>query len=189
MKMLEFNNVLAWQSWLAENHDREKEVWLVYYKKESGLPSIKYSDTLDEALCYGWVDSIIKKIDQEKYVRKFTPRKADSNWSKVNKNRVEALIQTGKMAAPGLKKVEAAKQSGAWDKPIQKPELNFEMPPEFQQALTDHPDAYRSYQTLSASHQKQYLVWICTAKREETKNKRIHESIILLSQGKVLGLK
>ena len=89
MKILTFKNREAWRSWLAGNHDNEQEVWLKYYKKGTGIESIPYEDSVEEALCYGWIDSIIKKIDEECYVRKFTPRKENSKWSAVNVRRVE----------------------------------------------------------------------------------------------------
>ncbi|MFN2235843.1 MAG: YdeI/OmpD-associated family protein [Anaerolineales bacterium] len=189
MKTLELKDRAAWREWLAANHDRENEVWLVYYKKETGIPSIQYTDSLDEALCYGWVDSLIKKIDEQRYARKFTPRKDGSKWSLVNKERVEQLIQQGRMTEHGMKKVEAARLSGSWDSPVQKPKLDFTMPEEFAEALQNNPEAESAYNDLSASHQKQYLAWIITAKRPETKQKRIAESIQLLSEGKKLGLR
>ena len=153
------------------------------------MPTIEYSDSLDEALCYGWVDSLIKKIDERKYARKFTPRKDNSKWSLVNKERVERLIQDGMMTAHGMKMVEAAKRSGSWDKPIQKPKMDFEMPVEFIEALKNNPQAEEYFSNLAPTYQKQYLGWIITAKRTDTKQKRITESIQLLNEGKKLGLR
>ncbi len=189
MKTIELKDRAAWRAWLAENHDQENEIWLIYYKKGTGIPCIEYLDSLDEALCFGWVDSLIKKIDEQKYVRKFTPRKDESKWSLVNKRRVEQLIQAGLMTEHGLKKVEAAKQSGSWESPVQKPKLDFEMPAEFSQALQNSPQAAAVYNNLAPSHQKQYLAWIITAKRPETRAKRIAESIQMLAEGKKLGLR
>ena len=189
MKMLEVKDRGEWRSWLAANHDSEKEIWLIFYKKGSGLPSISYGDSLDEALCFGWIDSLIKRIDDIKYVRKFTPRKDDSKWSLVNKQRVQGLIKAGLMTEHGLEKVEAAKLSGSWDNPIQKPKLDFTMPAEFADALKNNPAAQSAYNSLAVSHQKQYLAWIITAKRPETRQKRIAESIQLLTDGKQLGLR
>jgi uncharacterized protein YdeI (YjbR/CyaY-like superfamily) len=189
MKTLIVKDREEWRAWLAANHDREKEVWLTYFKKGSGLPSIAYGDSLDEALCFGWIDSLIKRIDDIKYVRKFTPRKDDSKWSLVNKQRVQGLIKAGLMTEHGLKKVEAAKLSGSWENPIQKPKLDFEMPTEFASELQQNPRAQETFNKLAPTYQKQYLGWISTAKRPETKQKRIAESILLLSEGKKLGLR
>ena len=189
MKTIELTSRAEWRAWLAVNHDRESEVWLIYYKKGTGLPSIAYKDSLDEALCFGWVDSLIKKIDEEKYARKFTPRKDDSKWSMVNKQRVEKLIRDGLMTEHGLKKVEAAKRSGSWDNPGSKPRLDFKMPAEFAEALKNNPQAETTFNKLPPTYQKQYIGWIITAKRPETRQKRIAESIKLLAEGKKLGLR
>lgn len=189
MKLVEAKDRAAWREWLASNHDTETEVWLVYHKKTSGITGVDYEDSLHEALCYGWVDSIIKKLDETKYVRKFTPRKPNSKWSLVNKRIVEKLIAAGLMTEHGLKKVDAAKQSGHWDNPTQKPELDFEMSADFADALRKNELAAETFHNLSPTYQKQYLTWIGTAKRPETKEKRIRESIQLLAGGNKLGLR
>ncbi len=189
MKMLEFDNREEWREWLSENHDRESEVWLVYYKKESGLPTIGYGESVEEALCFGWVDSLIKKIDEQKYARKFTPRKEDSNWSEVNKKRVAKMIKANRMTEQGLRLVDAAKKLGTWDAPKTKPKFNLEMTEAFAQALNNNPEAEEFFKSLAPTYQKQYLLWIATAKRPETRQKRIDESVKLLLEGKKLGLR
>ena len=189
MKTIELQTRVEWREWLADNHQQEDEIWLIYFKKDTGNPSIAYKDSLDEALCFGWVDSLIKKVDERKYARKFTPRRDDSKWSLVNKTRVEQLMQDGLMTEFGLRKVEAAKRSGSWDAPVQKPKMDFKMPAEFSNALKNNPQAEDAFNKLAASHQKEYLAWIGTAKRTGTKEKRIAESIQLLTNGKKLGLR
>ena len=189
MKTIEVKDRAAWRNWLAANHNTKTEVWLVYYKKASGKPSLDYGETVEEALCYGWVDSIIKKLDEARYVRKFTPRKDDSQWSQSNIKRVEQCIKKGIMTEHGMKKVTAAKQGGQWDQPVQKPSLDFEMPEEFAQALSKNPEAKHTFDSLAPTYQKQYLGWIITAKRAETKERRIQEAIQLLSRGEKLGLR
>ena len=189
MNTREFTDRAGWRVWLSANHAQESEIWLVFYRKDTGIPTISYKDALDEALCYGWIDSLIKKLDETKYARKFTPRKDNSQWSLVNKKRVEQLIQDGLMTEHGLKKVEAAKQSGSWDHPGQKPPMDFAMPVEFTEALKNNPQAEETFNNLAPTHRKQYIVWISVAKRQATKEKRIAESIQLLSTGKKLGLK
>ena len=189
MKTVEVKHRAEWRAWLAAHHDKEAEVWLVYCKKETGKETIDYETSVEEGLCYGWVDSIIKKIDETKYARKFTPRKDDSKWSPSNKKRVEKLIREGQMTEHGLQKVEAAKQSGKWDAPDQRPKLTFEVSAEFTEALSKNKRARETFENLSPSHQKQYLGWIEVAKRPETREKRIQESIQLLAAGKKLGLK
>ena len=189
MKTLELHERKEWRDWLEANHASVDEIWLVFYKAAAGKQSIQYAEALDEALCYGWVDSLIKAIDEEKYVRKFTPRKDESNWSLVNKKRVEELIQEGLMTEHGLRKVEAAQRSGKWDAAAQRAELDYTMPEEFSQALREDPHAADTYNNLSMTRQKEFLRWIITAKRAETRKKRVEESIRLLREGKQLGLR
>jgi len=189
MKTLLLENRPAWRAWLAANHDRESEIWLVYYKKKTGKICVDYSASVEEALCYGWVDSLIKTLDGSKYARKFTPRKENSQWSPSNIKRVQQLIPSGLMTEHGLAKVAAAKRTGCWDNPVSKPKLKFEMHPDFAIALSENEDAQQTFNQLAPSYQKQYLAWIEVAKRPETKKRRIAESIRLLSAGKKLGLK
>jgi uncharacterized protein YdeI (YjbR/CyaY-like superfamily) len=116
MKHVLLTSRAEWRRWLAENHDKETSIWLVFFKKQAGKPTLDCDAVVEEALCYGWIDSIIKKIDDDRYARKLTPRKPDSRWSDSNKNRVAALIKDGRMTKLGLAKIEAAKQSGLWAK-------------------------------------------------------------------------
>lgn len=189
MNKIAVANRAEWRKWLSENHDKEQEVWLVYYKKGTGKSSIGYGASVEEALCFGWVDSLIKKLDEDRYVRKFTPRRSGSKWSASNKKRVEKMLKAGLMTEYGMQKVEAAQQDGSWDEPDQRPELTFAMLPEFEQALIVNMKAREAFYSLSATHQKQYLGWIEVAKRPDTRERRIAESIRLLEQGKKLGLR
>ncbi len=188
MKQLYFKTSIDWREWLKENHDKETEVWLVFFKKESGRPTIEYESAVEEAICFGWIDSIIKNVDETKYVRKFTPRKEDSKWSEINKRRVEWLIKQKRMTGVGLAKVEAAKKNGQWYR-SDRPAISFEIPREFQEALDKNCVAKAYFEQLAPTYQKHYVAWIAVAKREETKSKRIQESIALLMQNKKLGLK
>ena len=154
MSTLELNSISEWRTWLAQNDDSVAEIWLIFYKKVSGIPSLKYKETLDEALCYGWVDSLIKRIDEQRYARKFTPRRDDSKWSLVNKTRVDKLIAEGRMTEHGLAKVDAGKKSGAWDNPTTKPEMDFEIPAELTEALEENPEAAQFFESLSKTYPK-----------------------------------
>ncbi|MEK6256062.1 MAG: YdeI/OmpD-associated family protein, partial [Chloroflexota bacterium] len=189
MNTLVAKNRSEWRAWLSSNHDQVSEIWLVYYKKASGKTSIAYNESVEEALCYGWVDSIIKTIDEEKYARKFTPRKPDSQWSESNIKRVEAMIAAGLMTEHGMALVEAAKSSGSWDNPVTPPKFGDELPQEFLAALDENKKAKNFFESLSKTYQKQYIGWIVSAKRAETRQKRIRESITLLEQGQKLGLR
>ena len=189
VKTVELTTRADWRAWLAANHDRESEVWLVYHKKHTGRESVEYGASVEEALCYGWVDSLIKKLDDDRYARKFTPRKDDSAWSPSNRKRVERMTGRGLMTEHGLAKVEAAKRTGKWDAGTTPPKLTFEMSAEFEAALRESPRAAQTFRALAPTHQKPFLAWIEAAKRPETKEKRIRESIRLLEEGKRLGLK
>jgi uncharacterized protein YdeI (YjbR/CyaY-like superfamily) len=191
---LELNTVYVsdrdrWRAWLAKNHDREPDgVWLVYYKQHSGKPSIEYDASVEEALCFGWVDSLIRKLDEERYARKFTPRKPDSHWSESNRRRVERLTAQGRMEAPGLALVEHAKANGRWqDAP--EPAISETISAEFRRALDRSEAARLFFEKLTDAQRRHYVVWINQAKMEPTKRRRINESIKLLEQGRKLGMK
>ena len=188
MDEIYFKNAAEWRTWLAGNHNKFPGIWLVFYKKETGKPTLVYEHAIEEALCYGWVDSIIRKIDEEKYVRKFTPRKDNSKWSESNKKRVERLIKQNCMAEPGLSKVAIAKENGMWDKP-DRPQISLELSKEFKSALDKNHRAKQNFEDLASSYQKHYIAWIVVARKPETQTKRIKESIRLLESGEKLGLK
>jgi uncharacterized protein YdeI (YjbR/CyaY-like superfamily) len=198
MKQLRAKSIEEWKKWLLANHRTEDVVWLVFQKKsadgrKSGKGSRKvpftYQEALDEALCMGWVDSLLKRIDENEYMRKFTPRKATSTWSEINKKRVEELIQEGRMMPPGRQSIEVARANGMWDKGIQPPQVNDSLPEALLNEFQKHPKARDHYFALNARCQKQYNIWINMAKRPETVRRRIDESIQLLEEGRELGLK
>jgi uncharacterized protein YdeI (YjbR/CyaY-like superfamily) len=189
MDTLTINNRKEWRAWLEANHATETEIWLVFHKKNTRIKSIAYNASVEEALCFGWIDSLIKKLDEERYARKFTPRKENSQWSATNIKRVEKIIEAGLMTEPGLRLVKAAKQSGRWDQPVRKTKMQFEMHPEFKAALAENPTAQQFFEKLAPTYQKQYLTWIAIAKRADTRKKRIAEATSLLERGEKLGLK
>lgn len=177
-----------WRSWLEKNHSTEKEIWLIYYKKHTGRPRIPYDDAVEEALCFGWIDSTVKRIDGEKYCQRFTPRRKKSGWSKLNKARVKELIKNGKMDDAGFVKIEAAKRNGMWDR-VTEPVIVDAIPASLERALSDNKKAKEFFCGLSPSCQKQYAGWIASAKREETREKRIAEAVRLLNNSQKLGMK
>jgi uncharacterized protein YdeI (YjbR/CyaY-like superfamily) len=189
MKNVQVTSRDGWRSWLARNHDKEtKGTWLVFHKTGSGRPSVGYEEAVEEALCFGWIDSIIKRIDDEEYVRKFSPRRPGSPWSGLNKARVAKTIAEGRMTRHGLAKIEAAKKSGSWDS-ADRPLPSFAMPSELARALTGNETARRFFDGLAPTYRKHFIGWIASAKRPETKERRIGEAIALLAQGRKLGLK
>ncbi len=188
MKQLYLTNRGQWRDWLCGHHATEAEVWLIFYKKETCKPTIRYEDAVEEALCFGWIDSIIKKIDAERYARKFTPRKDNSKWSALNKKRANKMIKEGRMTDVGLSKIQTAKRTGLWEKDS-RGQISFDVPPEFAKALAQNKKAKENFDKLAPSYRKQYIGWIAVAKRAETKKRRIEESITLLEKGKKLGMK
>jgi uncharacterized protein YdeI (YjbR/CyaY-like superfamily) len=165
------------------------ELWLIFYKKETGKPSIDYEAAVEEALCFGWIDSLVKKIDGEKYARKFTPRKNSSVWSDLNKMRVKKLIKNGKMTEFGLDKINAAKEIGAWNKKTKSPKISYDAPKDFISELNKNKKARSNFDEFPISDKKRFYMWINIAKKKETRERRIKESIDLLNKNKVLGLK
>lgn len=164
-------NAADWRKWLQENHETETSVWLVCYKTKSPKHNISWSDAVDEALCFGWIDSTRKTIDDESFKQYYSCRKAKSNWSKINKEKVEQLIANGKMTAAGLKSIEVAKENGSWT--ILDSVEDLVVPNDLKKALSKK--AYAYFDGLSNSAKKILLYWVMSAKREETRQKRITE--------------
>ena len=181
-------NRVDWHTWLRKNHGSKKEVWLIYYKKHTGKPSIPYDDSIEEAICFGWIDNIIKRIDDEKFVRKLTPRKAKSKWSEVNKKRARKMMKKGKMTEAGLAKIREAKKSGEWFK-VAPPRKELVIPPYMKEALAKNKRALDNFSNLAKSYKRQYVGWISSAKREETRRRRLAEAIRLLEKNEGLGMK
>jgi uncharacterized protein YdeI (YjbR/CyaY-like superfamily) len=179
-----------WREWLKKYHQTETGIWLEYYKKHTGKPSIPYDDAVEEALCFGWIDSTIRRIDGERYMQKFTPRKMKSTWSMANVIRVEKLIKQGKMTAKGLELYQFAKEQNLLPDPSlkQKPRMPV-IPSWFEEALDKNPAARDHFNKLAPSYRRQYLGWIMSAKQVETKLRRLGEAIDLLSKGEKLGMK
>lgn len=173
-----------WRTWLEKNHETVNEIWLIFYKKDAGKPTIPYNDAVEEALCYGWIDSIIKRIDSEKYVRKFTPRKKKSKWSDLNKKRVKKMIQEGKMTEAGLAKID--EKVFIEEKVTPK---EFIIPPGIEEALQTNEEAWKNFSALAPGYKRQYIGWIIDAKREETQKRRLKELITVLEKNEKLGMK
>jgi uncharacterized protein YdeI (YjbR/CyaY-like superfamily) len=170
-----------WHAWLAENHATSPGVWLIIHKKNSTEPSVTYDEAVEEALCFGWIDSKINVLDETRFKQIFTPRKPKSVWSRSNKERVARLIEQGLMMLPGLRAIEVAKQNGQWSAYDAIEELTE--PDDFRAALQSNPDAEKNWDGFSASSKKGILYFIQTAKRPETRAKRIARTVELAAQG------
>lgn len=187
MKTFDARTLGRWRAWLAKHHATESEVWLIFHKHHTGKPSVAYDDAVDEALCCGWVDSLIKRIDADRYARKFTPRKADSTWSTANLKRYAALKAAGRLAPAGIERSPRGRPIVDGPSPESLP--GVEARRDVEKALKEDGHAWKSFQALAPSHRRRYVSWIALAKREETREKRLREAIAMLRNGKTLGLK
>ena len=172
-----------WRRWLEEHHDCESEVWLIFYKRHTGEPTVEYSDALDEALCYGWIDSLIKRIDDSRFARKFTPRKTDSRWSSINRQRYAMLKAAGRLKQPG---VERPPTKRTYDAPAPRPTT---IPPYILDAVKVSAVVWRHFEALTPAERLRYAHWIDSAKRSATKTRRLNEALRILAAGRPLGLK
>ena len=185
-KQLRVTDRDEWRAWLAEHHATEKEIWLVIYKKHTGKPSIAYEDAVEEALCFGWIDGILKSIDAEKYTLRFSPRKSNSIWSESNKRRVAKLIRQGRMTKVGLAKIREAKKSGEWHKATQR-EDPTNIPPDLEKALRANRKTRQNFERLAPSHKKQFIYWITNARTRETRERRIQGTVRMAAENKKLS--
>jgi len=172
----------AWRTWLAEHHASSAGIWLVFHKAHTGVKSIAYEDAVREALCFGWIDSLIKRLDNDRFLLKFTPRKPTSKWSDINRKRWADLKSARLLAAPGLAAAPTENKYGV------KPKIP-ELPGYIQKALEANAKAWTFFQQLPRGQRRNFVVWIHIAKLPGTRERRIRESIALLAAGKRLGLK
>ena len=184
-----FKTRQAWRDWLARNHDRSKGLWLAYYKKGVGKRSVTYEEALQEALCYGWIDSTVGRIDEERYKQKYTPRNMKSVWSASNKARIEKLIAEGRMAPPGLAKIEAAKRNGSWESldDIDRIGRVADVPSDLLEALSREPRAKAAFEGRPPSEKKLWAYWVLSAKRPETRARRVEETVKRVLAGRRPG--
>ena len=179
-QLLYFKNAQEWREWLHENHSKSTGVELIFYKVDSQFESMRWEEAVQVALCYGWIDSTVRKLDGERRKQGFGPRKDKSVWSKLNKSYIDKLIAENLMHESGLRKIEIAKQNGSWTS-LDAVE-NHEIPEDLQQAFDNNSSAFANYLNFSATYRKSYLYWLNQAKREETRKNRIEEIIRLCKQ-------
>lgn len=183
LKTLDARTPEEWRWWLTHHHDSASEVWLVFHKRHTGRASIAYQDAVDEALCFGWIDSLIRRLDGARYARKFTPRKPDSKWSTSNRKRYAELQTQGRLALAGLERPPTDRSGDA-----PRPSL-ASIPQYILEALRKRPAACRYFESLAPSHRRMCIGWIDSAKKQETKTRRLQEAVHLFAAGKKLGLK
>ena len=182
LPIISFDTVDKWKNWLSKNHNKSKGIWIRFYKKGSDVVSVKYKETLMEALCYGWIDGQLDKYDDDSYLQKFTPRRAKSIWSKRNIEYVSQLQKEGRMKPAGLKEVETAKTDERWKKAYDSPG-NMKIPDDFIKLISKNKKAYEFFKTLNKTNMYSIGWRLETAKKPETREKRIITIIEKLAKG------
>jgi uncharacterized protein YdeI (YjbR/CyaY-like superfamily) len=174
----------AWRAWLERNHSSVAEIWLVFHKQHTGTLAVEYEAAVEEALCFGWVDSLVRRLDDDRFARKFTPRRTDSMWSESNRRRYAEVEARGLLAASGRARPPTGRV------PVPPARRTFaKVPPYIARALKAEPRAWATFKRLTQEQRRKYLGWIEAAKREETKMRRLAEALRLLARGEKLGLK
>ena len=183
-------NRSQWRSWLEKNHSASPGIWMIYYKKETGKRKFSMADAVEEALCFGWIDSIAQKLDDERTMQKFTPRKPKSVWSKLNKQRTEKLIEQKLMTPAGMSKIEEAKKNRSWDT-LNNSDFHAEnnsLPDDLRKAFSKNKKALENFQAFPPGYRKRFLFWIDSAKTPETKAARIKQTLLMAGANKKPGL-
>jgi uncharacterized protein YdeI (YjbR/CyaY-like superfamily) len=169
-----------WRQWLQRHHNKKQSVWIVYYKKGSDMPTISWSEAVDEALCFGWIDSQKKSIDDEKFMQYFSRRKTNSAWSRINKSKIKRLTDDGLMTKAGIDCIETAKQNGSWTI-LDKIEEHV-IPKDLEKEFRKNPGSKIYFSSLSKSDKRNILQWLVLARRDETRKKRVNEIAELAAQ-------
>ena len=173
-----FENRATLREWIAQNHTTSTGIWLGFYKKHTGKQGLSQEAAVEEALCFGWIDSQVNRIDDERYIQRFTPRNIKSVWSKINRERAERLIAEGKMTGAGLAKIEAAKENGRWDDAYASRETMV-MPDDLKAALGKNDKARRNFNNFAPSYQNSYIFWVSRTNKQETRASRIEQVVKL----------
>jgi uncharacterized protein YdeI (YjbR/CyaY-like superfamily) len=177
-----------WRTWLWKHHADTKEIWLIYYKKRSGKCTLNHEEALDEALCFGWIDSLVRRIDDVRYAQKFTPRKAESKWSEQNRKRAYRLIREGRMEDAGRSAMTFTRRGTPGANRVDVG-LRVALPAFMKGKLKANAQAWRNFEALAPSYRRLYIRWITAAKREETRMRRLWQAMDLLERNQKMGLK
>jgi uncharacterized protein YdeI (YjbR/CyaY-like superfamily) len=184
-KIRPFKDGAAFEAWLKKNHDKETEVFIRMYKKSSGIPSIDWNEAVDVSLCWGWIDGVRLRGDEESFLQRYTPRRAKSRWSQINRTRVESLSKTGRMTPHGQRHVDAAKADGRWDAAYPSPS-KLEVPEELLRAVRAEPKALAAFQKLNAANRYALAYRLFHLKTGARRTARIAEFVAMLKSGKTL---
>ena len=180
-----------WRKWLEKNHGASPGVWMIYYKTQTGKRAFSMAEAVEEALCFGWIDSVAHKLDDERTMQKFTPRKSKSSWSKLNKERIEKLIKNNLMTEAGLSVIDRAKKNGSWNV-LDNSDFhtdNNSLPADVEKELSKNKTALKNFNAFPPGYRKRFLFWIDSARRPETRNVRIKQTALMASANKKPGIK
>jgi uncharacterized protein YdeI (YjbR/CyaY-like superfamily) len=183
LPILAFASPAEWEAWLDEHHASSDGVWVKFAKKASGIPTVVYAEALEVALCHGWIDGQVKRFDEDWYLQRFTPRRARSRWSQINRDKAEALIAAGRMRPAGLAEVERARADGRWDAAYASPSA-ITVPDDLRAALDADPAAREAFAGLSSQNRYAILYRVHDAKRPETRARRIAQFVAMLAEGR-----
>jgi uncharacterized protein YdeI (YjbR/CyaY-like superfamily) len=183
---LRFPDVSAWRGWLSVHHADQKEAWLAIKKSRVAKPGIEYKEAVEEAVCFGWIDGIMKSVDAEIYILRFSPRRRGAIWSASNRERVERLVEQGRMTAAGMEVVREAMENGEWEAALRREDVS-NLPDDLSAALAENGKAQANFEKLSPSQKKQFLFWIHQAKRVETRQRRIQKTVEMVQKGQRFG--
>ena len=180
---LSFTNRSEWLNWLSKNHDKLEFAWLIFFKKNAKQKGITLDEAVEEAIRFGWIDGKLRRLDEDRFILRFSPRRANSVWSKLNKERAEKMIASGKMTSAGLAKVEEAKKSGSWDNAYSNVTYS-ELPEDLKRALMKNNAAWNNFSSFAATYKNMYIAWIMQAKTEKTRQQRIDKVVEQSRQNK-----
>jgi uncharacterized protein YdeI (YjbR/CyaY-like superfamily) len=181
-----FRSKDEWRAWLQENHKAQKEAWLVILKNHGTSPGVFYEEAVEEAVCFGWIDGVMKRATDVFYYLRFSPRKPHSIWAVANQKRVERLIAQGRMTEAGMAKVREAMENGEWEAALRREDISS-LPEDLRAVLEVNAEAQAYFEKLPASQKKQILYWIDRAKTDKTRQKRIQEVVEMAAKNKRLG--
>ena len=169
-----FRSIEEWREWLTEKHTKEERLWIIIQKKASKRPGIRYEEAVLEAVAYGWIDGQMKRLNDDEFMQRFTPRRTGSNWSKSNRERAERLMTEGRMTPAGIKEVEKAKSDGRWEKAYENQTMNVQVPDDLLAALKENKTAFDNFESFPPYARFMYIHWINEAKRMDTRKRRIY---------------
>ena len=185
-RRVHFRSRKEWRAWLRAHHAKESEIWLTHYRVSSSQPGVRHQEAVEEALCFGWIDGQLKKIDDESFMLRYSPRKASSPWSRINREKAEELIRSGRMTAAGLARVEEAKKAGLWQRAYTN-KTRERMPSDLKAALVANEPAWENFRKFANTYRNMYIGWVTSAKTLETRKKRIDRVVAQASRNKKLN--